>query len=117
MLRDLFGSSIFGRALAMVGGLVVVISLAFVFSWLTRKHIKQDPLLRAYLVCCQKLGKQGMPRLPGETPLAYLQRLEQAQHPSGLVMRQITDLYQLASYAGADRHKATRKIRQLGRQL
>ena len=117
LLRDLFGSSLFGRALAMVGGLVVVISLAFVFSWLTRKHIKQDPLLRAYLVCCQKLGKQGMPRLPGETPLAYLQRLEQAQHPSGLVMRQITDLYQLASYAGADRHKATRKIRQLGRQL
>lgn len=117
LLQDLFGSTLWGRLFAMIGGLILVIGLAFGISWLTKKRSKTDPLLDAYQQACRHLEKQDIRREPGETPLAFAQRLQQSAHPVSDIMQQITDAYLAARYAGADRQMACRQIRRLCRKL
>jgi transglutaminase-like putative cysteine protease len=117
LLRDLFGNNIWGRLFAMLGGLVLVIGLALGINWLARQRLKQDPLVQAYQQACHRLAKQGFPREPGETPLALLQRLQQAGHPASDAMQQITETYLAARYAGAAVPTACRNIKALSRQL
>ena len=117
LLQALFGSRLWGRVFAMIGGMIMVIGLALGINRLARNRLKTDPLLQAYLQACRRLEKQGINREPGETPSALLQRLQQAGHPAGDIMRQITETYLAARYAGAAVHSARRKIRELSRQL
>lgn len=117
LLRDLFGQTIWGRLFAMFGGLVLVIGLALGIHWLTQHQVKQDPLAQAYLQACARLAKQGCPRLPAETPQAYLQRLQQSQHPASATMQVITETYLAACYAGGDKRAAAVKMKQLNRRL
>ena len=117
LLQALFGSRLWGRVFAMTGGMIMVIGLALGINWLARNRAKTDPLLQAYLQACRRLEKQGINREPGETPSALLQRLQQAGHPAGDIMQQITETYLAARYAGAAVSTAHRKIRELSRQL
>ena len=117
LLQDLFGSTLWGRLLAMSGGLILMIGLALGISWLGRTRRRRDPLVHAYQQACRQLEKQGIRREPGETPLTFAQRLRQGAHPASAILQQITEIYLAARYAGADQAAACRQIRKLCRKL
>ncbi len=117
LLRELFGNHIWGRLFAMLGGLFLVIGVALGIHWLARQRIKQDPLVMAYLQACRRLAQRGFIRQQDETPQAFVQRLQAANHPAAPIMQQLTGHYLAARYAQADNKQAIRQIKILTRQL
>lgn len=117
LLQNLFGNSMWGRLFAMLGGLSLVLGLAWLIHWLSRERSRQDPLVKAYCSACQRLARRGVSRQADETPQALVLRLRQLQHPAAALMQQITDCYLAARYAQADPHQARRQIRRLSRRL
>ncbi len=117
LLRELFGHHIWGRLFAMLGGLLLVIGVALGIHWLARQRIKQDPLVMAYLQACRRLAQRGYIRQQDETPQAFVQRLQAANHPAAPIMQQLTGHYVAARYAQADNKQAIRQIKILARQL
>lgn len=117
LLRELFGHHIWGRLFAMLGGLFLVIGVALGIHWLARQRVKQDPLVQAYLQACRRLAHRGFIRQNGETPQAFVQQLQAANHPAAPIMQQLTGHYLAARYAQADNKKAIRQIKILTRQL
>ncbi len=117
LLRELFGHHIWGRLFAMLGGLLLVIGVALGIHWLARQRIKQDPLVMAYLQACRRLAQRGCIRQQDETPQAFVQRLQAANHPAAPIMQQLTGHYVAARYAQANNKQAIRQIKILIRQL
>ena len=117
LLRELFGHHIWGRLFAMLGGLFLVIGVALGIHWLARQRVKQDPLVQAYLQACRRLAQRGFIRQHDETPQAFVQRLQAANHPVAPIMQQLTGHYVAARYAQADNKQAIRQIKILTRQL
>ena len=100
-------------------GLTVVLPalVALGIHWLARQRIKQDPLVMAYLQACRRLAQRGFIRQQDETPQAFVQRLQAANHPAAPIMQQLTGHYLTARYAQADNKLAIRQIKILTRQL
>lgn len=101
----------------MLGGLLLVIGVALGIHWLARQRIKQDPLVMAYLQACRRLAQRGCIRQQDETPQAFVQRLQAANHPAAPIMQQLTGHYVAARYAQANNKQAIRQIKILIRQL
>lgn len=76
-LKQLFGDSLWRRALGLLAGAGLCAALIWGGYWLRQRRTPQDPWLRHYQRACQLLARAGYPRHEGETPLHYLQRLQQ----------------------------------------
>lgn len=118
LLKQLFGGNILGRAALMIGGFLLTILFVVGGKKLSRRGPKPDALLVVYQQSCQILSKKyGVNRAVAETPTQFLHRLDSLPEAARTVMQQITQLYEAAQYAGANRHETLRRIKQLKRQL
>jgi transglutaminase-like putative cysteine protease len=107
------------RTLAIV--LVVataVIMLALVPLMLrTLKARVNDPVKRAYLRFCDKLGRRGLPRQPAEGPSAYAARLSRLRPDLAPKVGAITRLYVALRYGADANATAVREFEQEVRQF
>lgn len=94
---------------------VVVIGVAHAT---TTRQQKGRALDRAYRRFCELLAKRGYPRSPGETPLAYADRIAAAEPGWATSAQEITQLYTASSYdPGARSKDVIKTIRQRIRQF
>ncbi|MBU2713067.1 transglutaminase family protein [Zooshikella harenae] len=97
--NQLFGTfSWYKLALALGGGLGAIIIMLGVWIIFRRQPIKYDPATRLYLKFCQWGRKQGCQRLTGETPIHYLQRLQQHVPYYSAWAQRVTDNFVTLQY-------------------
>lgn len=97
--NQLFGGfSWYKLALALGGGLAVIILILGLWIILRRQPIKYDPATRLYLRFCQWGKKQGCQRLTGEAPMSYLQRLQQQTPHYSIWAQRVTDSFVTLQY-------------------
>ncbi len=120
LLKRLFGDGLWMRALLLLGGALACLALVAGLQWLLRARVKQDPAVRLYHQACRRLAQGGYPRSPTETPLQYLQRLEQADCPAAPALAALTSHflhYRYAAPPGTSLAPLRQQLRQLQRQL
>ncbi len=91
-------------ALAMLGGLALMLSgIAFWMLWRTSRRAS-DPVVAVYENFCAKLAHRGILRAPGEGPLDYADRASHSRPELARQIRLITRLYVTLRYG--QRHSA-----------
>jgi hypothetical protein len=107
------------RTLAIVlVAATAVIMLALVPLMLrTLKARVNDPVKRAYLRFCGKLGRKGLPRQPAEGPSAYAARLSRLRPDLAPKVGAITRLYVALRYGTGANAAAVREFEQQVRQF
>ncbi|WP_066965580.1 DUF3488 and transglutaminase-like domain-containing protein [Microbulbifer sp. Q7] len=101
--------------MAMFIGIPVLGALLLLLVWL--KLSSRGPALpaasRLYLRFCQRMARAGLPRIPGETPGDYANRIERELPRLGSMAARITAAYERAAYA--DDGLAEKQLRRLVR--
>ncbi len=101
-----FLSGLFGKADFRTLGIWLVVLIAVVLLVLSallfrRRRLKvADPVLRLYLKFCDRMAARGHPRLPGEPPGAYLQRLKPLMPEKGDDLEELAGIFISEQYAG-----------------
>lgn len=86
-------------SVSIVAGLLGLTLLAWYF-WHTRPKETSDPAARAWHTLQRRLGRIGLPPLPGEPPRAYASRVSASRPDLADRMLRITDLYLHNRYGG-----------------
>src|SRR5690606_5497213 len=98
--RWLGGADVWRLALfVLVSGGVVIGTLVLAVVWGQRRKYRY-PADRYYLRFCKKLARFGIPRRAGEGPRDYARRVIQQRPDLVSPVNRVTELYELASYAG-----------------
>lgn len=98
--RWLGGIDVWRLALfVLVGGALIIGSITLIMLWGQRKQYRY-PADRHYQRFCYKLARAGIPRQPGEAPRDYARRVAQQRPDLSSQLNRVTELYELASYAG-----------------
>jgi len=72
---------------------VLGVLTALLGIWALRNFVKPDPVQRAWLAFCRKLGARGLERAPSEGPRDYAERAARSLPTSDDAIRRIADLY------------------------
>lgn len=98
--RWLGGADVWRLALfVLVSGVVIIGTLVLAVVWGQRRKYRY-PADRYYLRFCKKLARFGIPRRAGEGPRDYARRVIQQRPDLVSPVNRVTELYELASYAG-----------------
>ncbi len=100
-------------ALLLCGGLPLLLYAVVVF--LPGRNRSEDLATRYYMQACQQLAKRGVGREPGETPRAFLQRVERSAPEWAPWLRELTQCFEGQQYhsekSAEDALKALRRLR------
>ncbi|MFW6050688.1 MAG: DUF4129 domain-containing protein, partial [Myxococcota bacterium] len=88
-----------GGVAAGAAGLVLAV-FAVGWLWRRRRSPPRDPAVVLYRRLDARLRRAGRPRPPSVTPRAHALQLEQEGHPHAPVVREVTEAYLAARYAG-----------------
>lgn len=101
--------------LIVATGLIMLALLPLMLR--TLKARVNDPVKRAYLKFCSKLGRKGLPREPAEGPSAYAARLSRLRPELAPKVSAITRLYVALRYGAGGSTAALRELEQQVKQF
>lgn len=94
-LKDVSWQKLAVLSLAAVTGVLAVLGLG---TLLRHRSPRPDPVVRCYQLFCSKLGRTGMPRRPGEGPLAFARRVARERPDLAASAGRIAHLYAALRY-------------------
>jgi transglutaminase-like putative cysteine protease len=93
------------------------IMTAFLLAWSLRRLARPDPVQRAWLAFCRKLGARGLARAPHEGPRDFSERAARALPASRQAILRIGALYLTLRYGKAASKDSIARLRQMVREL
>jgi hypothetical protein len=90
----------------------LTVTLTLFLLTIRRLRATADPVMRAYLLFCQKLARAGLARDPSEGPTAYATRLAGTRPDLQAAVGAITRLYILLRYGKDQAPTAQRELEQ-----
>jgi transglutaminase-like putative cysteine protease len=108
-MRDVDWRGLAAALMTVLGALVVAL-----VAWSLRTHARADPVSRAWLAFCRKLGKLGVARAPHEGPRDFSERAATQLPAMAEPIEHIAALYIALRYGGA---APAEKIAELRRRV
>ncbi len=94
-MEDVDWRGLAAALMTVLGALVVVL-----VAWSLRGHARADPVSRAWLAFCRKLGKRGVARAPHEGPRDFSERAAAQLPAMAQAIQRIAALYIALRYGG-----------------
>lgn len=93
-----------GMVVALAAGVVLAMLVAAVV--VTRRHVREPPVVRLYRRALRKVARSGPEKAPDEGPRDFQRRLEREAPELGRRLRPVTEMYIALRYADDPRYDA-----------
>jgi hypothetical protein len=102
-------------AMLAAGGLAMLLVVLSLFG--ARPRRQREPHTVAYLRMCARLARTGLPRAPGEGPIAYAARVATARPELAAAVQGITDDFVALGYASSTQQGLLARLRRATRRF
>ena len=105
------------KSLAMTMLISTAFVLALLIAWSLRGLRRSDPVQKAWIAFCAKLGRRGLERLPQEGPRDFAARAGDRLPGQRAVIRAVSELYIALRYGPAAPAEEVSRLRRLVREF
>ena len=111
-MRDADWLEIASTLLAALGGFVLLL-----FAWMLRRLARPDPVQKAWVQFCRKLGARGVARSPHEGPRDYAERAARSLPSVSDSIQRIAALYIALRYGKSTPDESVVQLRRMVKEL
>ena len=111
-MRDADWLEIASTLLAALGGFVLLL-----FAWMLRRLARPDPVQKAWVQFCRKLGARGVARAPHEGPRDYAERAARSLPSVSDSIQRIAALYIALRYGKSTPDESVVQLRRMVKEL